>query len=420
MKTIKKHTSFKFLDLCAGVGGFHQAMKALGGKCIGASEINPLCIETYLHNFPGTPMLGDLNEMDNSTEVEDFQVICAGFPCQPFSKAGKQQGFADEKRGQLFFKIMEIVDQHEEVEFILMENVRNLADKTNYWETILDELRKRSFVLTEDPLILSPSDFGIPQIRERVFILGIREDLIDKGKLPYSTITREDLDLKTKACQPESALEILESKVDISYRIPEDREEALLAWDEFRKATNIKTIGFPIWISHFGIGIASDKRHFRNMHIDEMPKWKQNYLKKNRDLYQMHREYIDDWLERYDMLKRIKLLQKFEWNCGEDVRDIKHGLIQIRQSGVRVKRPNYFPALVAMANTPIIWDKRMRHFREITPREAARLQSFNEEYEFVGSNRQAYKQLGNAVNVEIAKQLGSGLFNLRRREGGYS
>lgn len=391
-------------------------MSKLGGACVGASEVDAMCIETYKQNFADVPMLGDLTEIEADEKIEDFQVICAGFPCQPFSKAGKQQGFEDEKRGKLFFKIMEIVDNHPEVEFILMENVRNLADRKDYWERIVEELKNRDFVITEDPLVLSPSDFGIPQIRERVFILGIKKDLKDEDLLPNSKITKDDLDLKMKKCETETAFSILEEDVDSSFCIAEDREEALLAWDEFRVGTNIKVIGFPIWISHFGVGIDNDSEHFKAMGLEDMPKWKQNFLRKNRHFYQLHREFIDEWLEKYHMLDRIKLLQKFEWNCGEDVEDIKHGLIQIRQSGVRVKRPNFFPALVAMSNTPIVWDAKLEHFREITPREAARLQSFDEEFKFTGSNNQAYKQLGNAINVEIARQLGRGLFRLRCKD----
>ena len=416
MEEAEEKYNFKFIDLCAGIGGFHQAMTKLGGKCVGASEIDSTCIETYQNNFKNTPMLGDLNTLENVSDIESFQVICAGFPCQPFSKAGKQEGFEDEKRGKLFFKIMDIIDSHPEVEFILMENVRNLADNKNYWNAIVKALKDRNFVITEDPLILSPSDFGVPQIRERVFILGIRKDLKDESRLPNSKITEGDLDLAKKKCSAEAALSILEKNVDESYCIAEDREEALLAWDEFRVGTKIKIIGFPIWISHFGIGVDSDSKHFEAMGMGNMPKWKQNFLRKNRHFYQMHREFIDTWIEKYRMLDRIKLLQKFEWNCGEDVADIKHGLIQIRQSGVRVKRPNFFPALVAMPNTPIVWDEKLGHFREITPREAARLQSFDEDFEFTASNNQVYKQLGNAINVEIARQLGRGLFGLKHKD----
>lgn len=413
---IKALSEFKFLDLCAGIGGFHQAMAKLGGECIGASEIDGACVATYEKNFKGTRMIGDLTQISNPSDISEFQVLCAGFPCQPFSKAGKQLGFKDEKRGQLFFKIMDILDSHPEVEFILLENVRNLSDHKEYWTTICNELKNRHFVITEDPLVLSPSDFGIPQIRERVFILGIREDLKDNRILPNSRITEGDLDLRKKKCDEYSALSILDADVDPSFVISPEREEALLAWDEFREQTNMKVIGFPIWLSSFGVGCNSDAAHFASVGFDDMPKWKQNFVRRNRHFYHMHRDFIDEWVEKYKMFDRIKLLQKFEWNCGNDVPNIKHGLIQIRQSGVRVKRPNFFPALVAMPNTPIIWDSRLEHFREITPREAARLQSFDEDFEFLGSNKQIYKQLGNAINVEIARQLGEGLFRLRIKD----
>lgn len=407
-----KQFSFRFLDICSGIGGFHQAMSALGGECVGASEIDESCIDTYLANFPHTPMLGDLDKIDDPSSLPSFDVLCAGFPCQPFSKAGKQLGFSDKSRGHLFFRILDIIDTHPEVRAILLENVRNLADNKAYWQTIRDELKSRDFVITEDPLILSPSDFGIPQNRERVFILGIRRNAKDDRVLPNSRITEGDLDLRKARCGEHAAFDVLDDEVDPTYALSPDKEEALLAWDEFRKETHMRTVGFPIWLSHFGIGIDKDSDHFAAMNIDAMPLWKQNYLRHNRHFYHLHRDFIDEWVVRYGMLGRSKLLQKFEWNCGEDVADIKHGLIQIRQSGVRVKRPNLFPALVAMTTTPIIWDSKMGHFRGITPHEASKLQSFDPDFKFLGSDKQTYRQLGNAVNVEIAKQLGLGLFRL--------
>lgn len=85
----------KYLDLCSGIGGFHQAMDRLGCICVGASEIDQVCIDTYRANFPDTPMLGDVRDFDPK-DLPDFQFVCAGFPCQPFSKAGKRKGFKDE------------------------------------------------------------------------------------------------------------------------------------------------------------------------------------------------------------------------------------------------------------------------------------------------------------------------------------
>lgn len=403
----------KYLDLCSGIGGFHQAMDRLGCICVGASEIDQVCIDTYRANFPDTPMLGDVRDFDPK-DLPDFQFVCAGFPCQPFSKAGKRKGFKDESRGQLFYTIMDIIDAHDEVEFILFENVRNLADRKEYWETIQEELAKRDFTITTKPIILSPSDFGIPQIRERVFILGIRSDVKNHDLLPYGQIIEEDLWLRKATCKPNAAFDILDETPSNPVCLAPDKEEALLAWDEFREEIGITTVGFPIWLSCFGLGIEFDRIFFNQIGLEEMPGWKQNYVRRNRHLYQMNRDYIDAWVRRYNMLDRTKLLQKFEWNCGEDVPDIKHGLVQIRQSGIRVKRPDCFPSLVAMATTPLIWDECINHFREITIREAARLQSFDERFVFTGSSKQVYKELGNAVNVEIAYQLAQGLLRLRK------
>ena len=403
----------KYLDLCSGIGGFHQAMDRLGCTCVGASEIDQVCIDTYRANFPDTPMLGDVRDFDPK-DLPDFQFVCAGFPCQPFSKAGKRKGFKDESRGRLFYTIMDIIDAHDEVEFILFENVRNLADCKEYWETIQKELAKRDFTITTKPIILSPSDFGIPQIRERVFILGIRSDVKNHDLLPYGQIIEEDLWLRKATCKPNAAFDILDETPSNPVCLAPDKEEALLAWGEFREEIGITTVGFPIWLSCFGLGIEFDRVFFNQIGLEEMPGWKQNYVRRNRHLYQMNRDYIDAWVRRYNMLDRIKLLQKFEWNCGEDVPDIKHGLVQIRQSGIRVKRPDCFPSLVAMATTPLIWDESINHFREITIREAARLQSFDEKFVFTGSSKQVYKELGNAVNVEIAYQLAQGLLRLRK------
>ena len=391
-------------------------MKRLGGVCIGASEIDEACIETYKKNFPETPMLGDLNKIIAS-KIGDFQVLCAGFPCQPFSKAGKRLGFKDEARGKLFFKIMEILRHHPEVEFLILENVRNLADQKEYWETIRQQLHALDFVITENPLILSPSDFAIPQVRERVFILGVRRTTLDARKLRSRDITKESLKLRLDSCSPTQALTILDEEVDEKYYVDEERQQMLLAWDEFRERTGISVIGFPIWLSAMGIDSEDTNLFFENVGFEQMPGWKKNFYRKNRAFYLENRDFIDDWVRRHKMRERTKLYQKFEWNCGKDVLDIKHGISQVRQSGVRVKRPNYFPALVAMNNTPIVWEEKTSRFRKITPREAARLQSFSEEFKFCGTDRQQYHQLGNAINVEIAYQLGLGLFRLRRGHG---
>lgn len=409
---------FKFIDLFAGVGGFHQAMRYLGGECVMAAEINQECVKTYKLNFKTSEkeIRGDVKKID-PTSIAPFDVLCAGFPCQPFSKAGAQQGFQDKTRGNLFYTIMDILDAHPEVKFIILENVRNLADKSENWDIITTELMKRNFYITKEPVILSPSDFGIPQIRERVYILGIRKDIRNETILSNGFIHFDDLNLEKhmRSCKMGDAWTILEEDVDDSYIITSEQERMIFAWDEFRKGTGIKIIGFPLWLDSFGLGIDDDKAVYDAQGYDDMPKWKKRFLENNRKFYLDHRKFIDAWVEKYDMTNKIKLFKKFEWNCGTDVDDIKNCLIQIRQSGIRAKRPTYYPSLVAIVNTPIIWDEKKGHFRRITPREAANLQSFHASYKFQGTDATIYKQLGNSVNVRVLKILGESLFSLANK-----
>lgn len=270
---------FRFIDLFAGVGGFHQAMRYLGGECVMAAEVNEECKKTYRLNYhtEEKEIRGDVREIDPTT-IAPFDVLCAGFPCQPFSKAGAQRGFQDKTRGNLFYTIMDILDAHPEVKFVILENVRNLADKTENWDIITSELTQRNFYITEEPIILSPSDFGIPQIRERVYILGIRKDIRNEKILSNGFIHKTDLQLEKhfKKCKMGDAWTILEDNVDDTYIISQEQEQMIYAWDEFRIGTGLKVIGFPVWIDSFGVGIDDDNEVFHsqgyfqhlNTHLD--------------------------------------------------------------------------------------------------------------------------------------------------------
>lgn len=413
-----RKTKMRFVDIFAGIGGFHQALESLGCECVCASEIDQKCVEIYKKNFPNTKVVGDINK--NYNKLPEFDVLCGGFPCQPFSKAGKQEGFNDLKRGNLFYVLMDIIKLHPECKFVLLENVKNLADNTQNWNLIQEALQKLNFYVTDLPIILSPHQFGIPQIRERVYILGIRKDIRDINKLPNGSIHLNDLKrlfLKNDYCRDGDARSILENNVDKSFCISQEQQNILNMWYEFKIGTNFESLGVPIWAEYFGYGLTD--RHFetfrdhKGQRVGDMPEWKQRFVRKNRNFYLQHREFIDDWIQRYDVLNLPLLYQKLEWNCGQE-RNLQETIIQFRQSGIRIKKMNYFPALVAINNTPIIYDYELQSFRKITPREAANLQSFNENYD-LDDNPAIYKQLGNAVNVEIIKRLAKKLFDFERR-----
>ena len=141
---------YKFIDLFAGLGGFHKALEALGCKCVFASELRKDLQELYHINFPSTYIEGDITQIPPE-KIPAHDILCAGFPCQPFSQAGKRQGFNDEKdRGNLFNFICEILAVHKP-RYVILENVSNLKghDDGNTWKTIHDKLKELDYDVKE-------------------------------------------------------------------------------------------------------------------------------------------------------------------------------------------------------------------------------------------------------------------------------
>ncbi|MDM8177822.1 MULTISPECIES: DNA cytosine methyltransferase [unclassified Olivibacter] len=176
---------FTFIDLFAGIGGFRLACQNLGGKCVFTSEWNESAKSTYEANFAEVPF-GDITKESTKAFIpKQFDVLCAGFPCQAFSIAGKRGGFED-TRGTLFFDVAEIIKRHQPKAFFL-ENVKGLRnhDKGRTLTTILNVLRNDLNYFVPDPEIVNAKNFGVPQNRERIFIVGYRKDLgIDRFEYP--------------------------------------------------------------------------------------------------------------------------------------------------------------------------------------------------------------------------------------------
>jgi DNA (cytosine-5)-methyltransferase 1 len=181
-----KHPRFTFIDLFAGIGGFRIAFQNLGGKCVYSSEFDAKAQETYLANYGEMPF-GDITKESTKKYIpKDFDILCGGFPCQAFSLAGRRLGFKDETRGTLFFEIEAILRKHQPRAFFL-ENVKGLAihDKGKTLKTILEHLDEAGYDVVP-PQTLNAMDFGVPQHRERIYIIGFRKDLhIDITKFHY-------------------------------------------------------------------------------------------------------------------------------------------------------------------------------------------------------------------------------------------
>lgn len=171
-----EHPKFTFIDLFAGIGGFRMAMQNLGGKCVFSSEWDAQAQKTYFLNYGEIPF-GDITKESVKSYIPDnFDVLCAGFPCQAFSMAGKRLGF-EETRGTLFFDVAEILRRKRPKAFFL-ENVKGLLnhDKGKTIQTILKVLREDLDYYVPDPKIVNAINFGVPQHRERVYIVGFRKD----------------------------------------------------------------------------------------------------------------------------------------------------------------------------------------------------------------------------------------------------
>ena len=424
----------RFVDLFCGIGGFHAALHRLGHEAVFATDIDKEAAATYELNWGkprGFDVHCDIREVLD--EIPEMDIICAGFPCQPFSKSGSQQGFQDQTRGTLFHDICYLAEKHKP-KVLFLENVPNLVrhDSGNTFSVIEQRIDELGYDFQWS--ILSPHKFGVPQVRTRVYIVAIRKDLAKGREFQFpAEVCGLELDVRN----------VLDKKVDPKYNLTKKELAWLKMWEEFLINVNKETKlpGHPIWADSF-IGdekLPGDLMQYKKSELLDignewasygwvkpvkksmnktqiikainLPLWKQNFVQKNRILYKENKRYINKWLKRWNMFgededgKRLIPVSrtKYEWQAGPDSRTNWENIFQFRPSGIRVKRGDYFPALVAMAQIPVVgWLK-----RHITPKECARIQSFDVDGIYgppfkLGSNdAQAYKQLGNAVNVNM-------------------
>ncbi|WEV64001.1 DNA (cytosine-5-)-methyltransferase [Bifidobacterium sp. ESL0732] len=214
---------FTFIDLFAGIGGIRIPFSQLGGRCVFSSEWNSFSQKTYRINYGETPK-GDITAI-KSSDIPDFDVLLAGFPCQPFSQAGLHKGFSD-TRGTLFFEIERILEDKRPKAFLL-ENVKQLKghDHGNTFKVILEHLDKLDYSV--DYKVLRAADFGVPQNRERIYIVGF-----DRKRFSEDT----GFTFPEPPCTPTRVGDILEDKVDEKYTI----SDKLWTGHQRRKAANRK------------------------------------------------------------------------------------------------------------------------------------------------------------------------------------
>ena len=432
----------RFIDLFAGLGGFHRALASLEHECVFASEIDDELRELYRSNFRMEPA-GDIRAI-NPAKIPAHDILCAGFPCQPFSKAGYQLGWEDEVRGTLFGNIVEILEQHHP-EYVILENVGNFErhDNGNTWKTVKSTLEALQYNVqaTEHktsggPGLISPHHLGFPHHRERFFIVASKEELPDRVFPP------PDRDRRT----------YIEEIVEETLR-PEDQEETKLSeqqiscidhWNKLLECLPEPQVpnlpSFPIWGDELGATYPYEDRTPRLLSKKELvahlslngtraltrlkkedlldllpayatsgtrfPHWKTMFIKQNREWFNSIADRIPNGWE-LRLKKFPPSLRKLEWNCKGEERNLWEHILQFRSSGLRVKRYENSPSLVAMTTTqiPILGPER----RFITRTEGLRIQGFPDRHKLPQSRGSAFSALGNAVHVAVVQEIASRL-----------
>lgn len=376
--------SLTFIDLFCGIGGFHQALDGLGAKCILACDIDEKCRMNYELNY-GVKPVKDIKDI-NEKMLPDFDILCGGFPCQPFSNGGKKKTFED-KRGLLFDEIMRIVKE-KQPRFLFLENVKHIlkVSEGKVLAYIEQQIDQHGYVLQR--FQMSPHEYGVPQQRERIYFVCVRKDIYNE--MPIKLIN-EDTSVLTVS-------DILEhsNSIDNKYYLQGDILNVLEAWDEFIKHVDVGETLSPTILIHDAF------KSYTEEEFNGLAAWRKDYMIKNRRILEKYKDFIGPWYTKHkELLSKREIYGKLEWQVGKvkENDSIFNYFMQIRQSGIRVRKENYFPTLVAISQIPIYG----REKRYITPRECARLQSFPDTYTIAPNDKVSYKQFGNSVNVKNVK-----------------
>ncbi|MEI7812119.1 MAG: DNA (cytosine-5-)-methyltransferase [Ignavibacteria bacterium] len=413
----------KFIDLFAGLGGFHKALHALGHECVFASELNPTLRELYKMNW-GIEARGDIKKIVEKKidSIPPHDILCAGFPCQPFSKAGNQAGLKDKERGNLFDEIIKIL-KHRTPNYFILENVPFIRKHDNRatWKYMYDELTNLGYEVAHE--IYSPQDFGIPQHRKRIFIVGSLNGLgkftfdeIDEQKTTvadiHEFISIDPINIKKLSKANQGCINLWQQFLD---QIPKERKiPGCPIWGMEFGATYPYENSYPLKLSvedlgefkgNFGCSLKGFSKNEQSLRLPSyaritkaFPNWKKNYIKQCREFYIDNKKYVCNIVKEIAKYPS-QSWQKLEWNVNEDNRKIMKYILQFRASGIRVKKNDFFPSLVCTSTQiPIIgWQNRY-----LTKEEGLRLQSL-EGIVLPTNENAAFRALGNAVNSKIVQ-----------------
>lgn len=449
---------FKYVSLFSGIGGFEQALDKFGGNCVFASEIDKFASQAYATLYGDEVLHGDINEI-NAEDVPDHDLLVGGFPCQAFSVAGNRGGFED-ARGTLFFDIARIANE-KKPKAILAENVKGLVghDKGRTLDTIVKTLNDIGYRV--DFEVLNSKYFGVPQNRERIFIVAVRDDLIDnepwantkgstvvpKGKRRisgYDDVKTFNFDWPGQGRVTIRLRDILEPEVDEKYYLSDDKTAKLVT--QLNEGAGLGKDGkLGTLVNGVNISPTVDANYVKGLGPSD--------VEKNRNRRPMVTEpqmvgHID--IKGHDAIKRTYSTESISptlTTMGGGHREPKIAEEQLTDTEEwaieqRIRSEEVRPVL-----TPIRLDKRQngcrfkengeesftftsqdRHdvaegvapkyrIRKLTPKECFRLQAFSDEahqalVDAGISDSQRYKMAGNAVTVNVIEAIGERLLPL--------
>lgn len=376
--------TYNFLDLFSGIGGFHKSLsnvaknKNLNINLLSAVDIDPETRVIYKDSYNHTPLIDvrDINAIKNRVGDKKVDIIFAGFPCQPFSKAGKREGFADVNKGNLFFALYEIISFYKP-KYVLLENVHNLKnhDSGRTWSHI-KKMLEIYYDVPSLPIEISPHQLGHPELRKRVYIPCILKDVNSNGSVMQVDHFRLD--------EKHEFNDLHHSEFPNSHtNITDEKIMYLNAWKKLLDHVKYEAPK-PMW---------SDFWNGKKENVNNYPDWKYNIIMKNKIFYNRHKVFINNWLKSNKVNTWKPSFRKMEWNAGSY--QYWNTICQFRPSGIRLKRPNYFPTFVAINQTPVLmWNKKL-----LSPYDILNIQGFDNLNTENTSEKSLYRMTGNTVNV---------------------
>jgi DNA (cytosine-5)-methyltransferase 1 len=419
-----------YVDLFSGLGAFSHALSSLGHQCAAALDNNELMMSVYKTNFPLHQNLicGDIRETCHLVPPHD--ILCAGFPCQPFSKSGRQRGLADQERGNLLQAVISVADSRKP-EYILLENVGNLSEHNHgtTWLYIKEEFEALGYQVRWTRHIkkggrgmLNPLDFGFPQNRERFFAVCRR------GFLPGDVFPKQN-------CRHTNINSIIISNDELT---SEESASAQLTGREFaciefwqaiidslpNKAFDLPH--FPLWLEE----IDSDypflfTTPYGELHRQEtasmrlpchesienfppyaqtkqflFPRWKRRFIQQNREWFETYKHKFPKYA--VDGLRDLPhTYRKLEWNDKGGSDQLWDHCLQFRPSGLRISNSEYVPAIVSInkQQLPIYGPIQ----RRLVFREVKRCFGYPDEFALPKQSTAAVSALGNTIHTEMLK-----------------